>query len=93
MAVKRWRTIADHGPYAFVPSSNSSSHSPTQPALPATLSRGAQLLLSPALAAIDPSPDFGSFTAGVELMVFVALFTIGAFLVVNWIIKTMRGSE
>jgi hypothetical protein len=42
---------------------------------------------------IDPAPNLSAFTAGVELMFFVALFTIGALLVLNWIVKTMRGGE
>lgn len=46
-----------------------------------------------ALAAIDPNPDFSAFGAGVELMIFTALFTIGALLVLNWIIKTMRAGD
>lgn len=44
-------------------------------------------------AAIDPAPNFSAFGAGVELMVFVALFTVGALLTLNWIIKTIRGSS
>lgn len=50
-------------------------------------------VLSPSLAAIDPSPNFEAFASGIELMVFTALFTIGALLVLNWIIKTMRGGQ
>jgi hypothetical protein len=45
------------------------------------------------LAAIDPSPHFGAFTSGVEIIVFTALFTISSLLVVGWIVKTMRSSK
>ena len=45
------------------------------------------------LAAIDPSPDLSAFAAGVELIVFVVLFTISSFVVLNWILKTMRSSK
>lgn len=45
------------------------------------------------LAAIDPSPNFSAFGAGVELGIFTALFTIASLLVVNWIVKTMRSSN
>lgn len=44
-------------------------------------------------AAIDPAPNFSAFSAGVELAIFTALFTIGSLLVLNWIIKTMRSSN
>jgi hypothetical protein len=52
-------------------------------------------LLTPVgvIAAIDPSPNFSAFGAGVELGIFTALFTIGSLLVVNWIVKTMRSSN
>lgn len=50
-------------------------------------------LLALPVAAIDPAPAFDAFGAGVELMVFTALFTIGALLVVNWIIRAMRSSN
>jgi hypothetical protein len=45
------------------------------------------------LAAIDAGPKLSAFGAGLEIMVFAAVFTIGALLVVNWIIKTMRSSD
>jgi hypothetical protein len=45
------------------------------------------------LAAIDPSPNLSAFSAGIELAIFTALFTIGSLLVLNWIIKTMRSSR
>jgi hypothetical protein len=45
------------------------------------------------LGAIDPSPNFSAFGAGLELIVFATLFTIGGLLVLNWIIKTMKGSD
>lgn len=47
----------------------------------------------PLLAAIDPTPDFSAFGAGVELIVFVVLFTISSFVVLNWVLKTMRSSK
>ena len=45
------------------------------------------------LAAIDPAPNLSAFSAGVELAIFIALFTISSLLVLNWIIKTMRSSR
>lgn len=45
------------------------------------------------LAAIDAAPNLSAFGAGLEIMIFAALFTVGALLVVNWIIKTMRSSD
>jgi hypothetical protein len=45
------------------------------------------------LAAIDPSPNLSAFGAGVEIMIFTVLFSIGALLVLNWIIKTIKGSS
>lgn len=65
---------------------------------PAPARRSADLesaaFLAPlSIAAIDPSPDFAAFGAGVELIVFVVLFTIGSFVVLNWVLKTMRSSK
>jgi hypothetical protein len=51
------------------------------------------LPLSFSLGAIDPSPDLSAFGAGVELIVFVVLFTISTFVVLNWVLKTMRSSK
>ena len=44
------------------------------------------------LGLVETAPDFEAFGLGLELIVFAALFGIGATLVLNWIIKTMRGS-
>ncbi len=44
------------------------------------------------LALVEAAPDFEAFGLGLELIVFAALFAIGATLVLNWIVKTMRGS-
>jgi hypothetical protein len=52
---------------------------------------GSAAVFAPGVAAIDPSPSFEAFGAGLELMVFTALFTICGLLVLNWILKTMRG--
>lgn len=41
----------------------------------------------------DVTPDLGAFEAGLELGIFIVLFTIASVLVVNWIIRTMGGSE
>ena len=79
-SVKRLRTLATHGPDAVLPRTAASITRPTCPAVVG-------------VAAINPAPDFDSFTAGLELMVFTALFTIGALLVLNWIVKMMRGSD
>lgn len=54
---------------------------------------GSAAFLPLALAAIDTAPNLSAFTAGLELAVFTALFTIGALLAVNWIVKTMRSSN
>jgi hypothetical protein len=45
------------------------------------------------LGAIDPAPNFSAFTTGLEIMVFSVLLTISGLLVLNWIIKTMKGSD
>jgi hypothetical protein len=45
------------------------------------------------LASIDPSPNLSAFSAGIELAIFTALLTISSFLVVSWIVKTMRSSN
>jgi hypothetical protein len=36
-------------------------------------------------AAIDPSPDYGSYVTGIELVVFTALITVSFFLVTGFI--------
>lgn len=67
---------------------------PTAEHLPPPDGHGGPFALAvPLLAAIDPSPDFGAFGAGVELGIFTALFTISSLLVLNWIVKTMRSSN
>lgn len=60
---------------------------------PASSNRLQGVVALPLLAAIDPSPNFSAFGAGVELGIFTALFTISSLLVVNWIVKTMRSSK
>lgn len=82
--LSRISALAEHGPDAVLPRKSPPHSRPTRlPFLPAALPLGA----------IDPSPNFGAFASGVELMVFTALFTISVLLVLNWIIKTMKGSN
>ena len=50
-------------------------------------------VLAVPLAAIDPAPNMSAFGAGLEVIVFTVLFSISALLALNWIIKTMRGSD
>src|SRR4051794_3939526 len=50
-------------------------------------------VLAVPLAAIDPAPNMSAFGAGLEVIVFTVLFSISALLVLNWIIKTMKGSD
>jgi hypothetical protein len=45
------------------------------------------------VAAIDPAPNMDAFGAGVQIMVFTALATIAALVVIAWIVKTMRGGQ
>lgn len=68
-------------------------HSSPLPASSSADLESAVFLAPVSLAAIDPAPDFDAFGAGVELVVFTVLFTIGSFLVLNWIIRTMRSSK
>jgi len=97
------RALASHGPDAFL-SRRSRPHSCPLPARCAADLESAERdprsdwphplwSASPVLAAIEVAPNLGAFVAGLELMVFTALFTIGALLVLNWIIKTMRSSD
>lgn len=87
----------DHdGPIPEQPRQYRSSHgrllsSPLPARCSADLESAAVLPLT--LAAIDPSPNLSAFSAGIELAIFTALFTISSLLVVNWIIKTMRSSN
>lgn len=46
-----------------------------------------------AAGAIDQAPDLDAFGLGVEVMIFVALFTALGLFAVNWIMKTIRGSD
>jgi hypothetical protein len=50
-------------------------------------------LLAVPIGAIDPAPNMSAFGAGLEVIVFTILFGIGSLLVLNWVIKTMRGSD
>jgi hypothetical protein len=45
------------------------------------------------VAVMDSAPNLSAFSAGIELAIFTALFTISSLLVVSWIIKTMRSSK
>lgn len=38
-------------------------------------------------------PDLGAFEAGFEVGIFIVLFTIASVVVVNWIIRTIGGSD
>ena len=94
-AVKRLRVLAEHGPDSLLPRTLG-SHSARLPAgcTRDLESRGrVSSAIAAPLAAIDTGPDFGAFGAGVELMVFTALFAIAALVVLNWILKTMRSSK
>ncbi len=79
-SVRRLRGLANHGPDAVLPRTATTSTRPTRSMLVGS-------------GAISPAPDLGAFTAGLEVMVFTALFTVSALLVLMWIIKMMRGSE
>jgi hypothetical protein len=68
-------------------------HPPPHPEGGADAQAGPLALALPLLGAIDPSPNFPAFGAGVELGFFIALFTISSLLVLNWIVKTMRSSK
>jgi hypothetical protein len=41
----------------------------------------------------DPAPNMEAFLAGTEIVIFAVLFTIASFVVLNWIVKTMRSSQ
>ncbi len=41
----------------------------------------------------DSAPDMDAFRAGTEIVIFAVVFTIASFVVLNWIIKTMRSSQ
>ncbi len=88
----------DHdGPSAEQPHGYRSTHgrllSSPLPASSSADLESAALVAPLTLAAIDPAPNLSAFSAGVELAIFIALFTISSLLVLNWIIKTMRSSR
>lgn len=91
-AVKRLRALADQGPDAVLPRPDRSSHRPAPSQRYPALGAGGPALVAP-LAVVEAAPDIGAFSAGVELGIFTALFTISSLLVVNWIVKTMRSSK
>jgi hypothetical protein len=39
------------------------------------------------------APNLDAFTAGIEVEIFVVLFTIGALLIVNWVVRIMGSSN
>jgi uncharacterized membrane protein AbrB (regulator of aidB expression) len=85
------------GPQASQPHRYATSHgrhlSSPPPAGSSADLESAAFLLPLSIGAIDPSPDLAAFGAGVELIVFVVLFTISSFVVLSWVLKTMRSSK
>lgn len=91
-AVDRHEGPVAEQPDAYLTSQGRHLSSPLPARCTADLESAAVLAFLP-IGAIDPAPDLGAFAAGVELVIFTTLFTIMTFLVVNWIVKTMRGSD
>jgi hypothetical protein len=88
----------DHdGPSPEQPHTYRSSHgrllSSPSPARSSADRESAAIVAPLTLAAIDPAPNLSAFSAGVELAIFIALFTISSLLALNWIVKTMRSSK
>jgi hypothetical protein len=85
------------GPCTEQPRAYRSSHgrllSSSSPASSSADLESAAIVAPLTLAAIDPAPNLSAFSAGVELAIFIALFTISSLLVLNWIVKTMRSSK
>lgn len=86
------------GPTASHPQHYRSTHgrllsSPSPARCTPDLESGGRTWMLLPLGIIDTAPNLSAFSAGIELAVFTALFTIGSLLVLNWIIKTMRSSR